>query len=102
MSDDTRPTTERLAEALEAAGAPPRLIALARAGYYDDFKSPLPLPQVQLIIDAGKHGLTDIVESAQNREWDATKAEVDAWAASPDGQAAFRELLGREARRNNR
>jgi hypothetical protein len=66
----------------------------ALGGYYDDFKSPLPFPEMQLLADAREHALPEIVEGVLNGEWDATKEESDAWAASPDGQAAFRELLG--------
>ena len=82
MSDDTRPTTERLAAALEAAGAPPDMIAKARDGYYDDYKSPRTFPKTELRNDARRHGLTGIVEGVLSGEWDATEAEVDAWAAT--------------------
>lgn len=37
----TEPTSETLAQALEAAGAPEAMIAAARDDYYHDFKSPL-------------------------------------------------------------
>jgi hypothetical protein len=70
------------------------MVLQALDGYYDDFKSPLAMPETQLLIDAREHGLTRIVEGVMNGEWDATKEESEAWAASPDGQAAFRELLG--------
>lgn len=88
-----KPTTERLAEALKAAGAPPDMISRAREGYYDDFKSPLAMPEMQLVQDAREHGLTTIVEGVYRGEWDATKEESDEWARSPDGQATFRELM---------
>lgn len=97
----TEPTSEALAVALEEAGAPAEMIAKARADYYHDFKSPLAMPEMQLLNDAREHGLTDIAEGVMEGRWDATKAESDAWAASPEGQATFRELLGgnREQRR---
>lgn len=45
--------------------------------------------------------------TSEKLAWDADKAESDAWAASPDGQDTFRELLGgnraqRRARQRNR
>lgn len=93
MADDDRNTTAYLAAALQAAGAPPDMVTQARQGYYDDFRSPLAFPISQLVADAAKYGLTDIAERAKRGEFDATKAEADAWATSPDGQAAFRDLL---------
>jgi hypothetical protein len=88
------PTTERLARALEEAGAPTAMIERARQGYYDDFKSPLAMPEMQLLTDARAAGLESIAEGVLRGEWDATKEESDAWARSPEGQAAFQELLG--------
>lgn len=88
-----KPTTERLAEALKAAGAPPDMISRASEGYYDDFKSPLAMPEMQLRLDALALGLDSIAEGVLRGEWDATREESDAWAASPDGQATFRDLL---------
>ncbi len=41
---------------------------------------------------ARKYGLTAIVEGVMRGEWDATKEESDAWAASPDGQETLRML----------
>lgn len=89
----TEPTTERLARALEAVDAPAEMITRARAGYYDDYKSPLAMPETQLLADARAAGLETIAQGVLNGEWDATKEESDAWAASPDGQATFAELL---------
>lgn len=93
MSDAT-PTTERLAQALEAAGAPTDMIDRARAGFYDDYKSPLALPITELVKDARANGLDAIAADAMDGRYDATKEESDAWFNSPDGQAAFRDLLG--------
>lgn len=90
------PTTERLAVELVKAGAPPLMIEKARCGYYDDYKSELAMPIAQLVADATRAGLADIARRATDGEFDATKAESDAWARSPDGQAAFRELLGEQ------
>jgi hypothetical protein len=90
---NTIPTTERLACALEAAGAPQDMIARARGGFYDDFKSDLATPIVQLVQDAHAIGLKDIAQRAMKGEFDATKEESDAWAQSPEGEAAFRLLM---------
>lgn len=89
----TEPSSEQLAQALEAAGAPSFMVTAARDDFYHDFKSPLAMPEMQLLVDARKHGLTTIAEGVVEGRWDATKAESDAWAASPEGQETFRELL---------
>lgn len=90
----TRPTTERLAEAMSAAGCPDRLVSNARAGQYDDYKSPLPFPIHQLVSDLREAGQHELAQRAIDGEFDATREEADAWAQSPDGQQAFRELFG--------
>lgn len=90
----TEPSSEQLVEALIEAGAPAEMIQRAREDYYHDFKSPLALPEMELLTDARRHGLTTIAEGVIEGRWDATKEESDAWAASPEGQATFRELLG--------
>jgi hypothetical protein len=86
----TIPTRERLARDLEAAGAPAEMIARARVGHYDDFGSDLPFPAIALHDDALAAGLTEIAEDVKRGRWDATPAESDAWAASPEGQASTR------------
>lgn len=96
------PTTERLARALEEAGAPAVMIERARQGYYDDFKSPLAFPEMQLRADALAAGLESIAEGVVNDEWDATKEESDEWARSPEGQAAFQELVNPKPNRAER
>lgn len=98
----TEPSSERLAVALEAAGAPAEMVQAAREDYYHDFKSPLPMPEMQLLQDARRLGLTSIAEGVLDGEWDATKAESDAWAASPDGQATFAQLLAGKPNRAER
>jgi hypothetical protein len=96
----SEPTTERLARDLTAAGAPLDMIERAREGYYDDFKSPLALPELQLYKDALAVGLAEIAAGVVEGRWDATIEESDAWAESPEGQAVFRELV--EGARPNR
>lgn len=87
-------TSDRLAAALVEAGAPGDMVTKALNGYYDDYRSPLAMPETQLLADARLHGLTSIAEGVLRGEWDGTKEESEEWAKSPDGQAAFRELLG--------
>lgn len=86
-------TADNLAEALAEANAPVTMVAKARRGYYD-YRSPLAFPILQLVTDCREAGLTIIANRAINGEFDATKEESDAWAASEEGQATFRELLG--------
>ena len=63
-------------------------------GYYDDYKSPLAMPETRLYNDAKAAGLHAIAAAVLDGEFDATKEESDAWAASPEGQQAFRDLTG--------
>ena len=96
------PTTERLAQALTQAGAPAHMIEQAQAGYYDDYESPLAMNITALVGDARAAGLDGIAARAADGEFDATKAESDAWAASPEGQETFRSLLGDSAHGGDR
>ena len=98
----TEPSSEKLAQALEAAGAPDYMVTLARDDHYHDFKSPLAMPEMQLLADAREHGLTTIAEGVMEGRWDATKAESDAWANSAEGRAVFAELLGHRPNRAER
>ncbi len=86
-------TTDRLADALTLVGAPADMIQRAKEGYYDDFKSPLPMPLHQLVMDCHEHDLEDIAQRVIDGEFDSTKEESDAWAASPEGQQTFAELI---------
>lgn len=99
------PTRERLAAALAAikGGIPPGMIAKAEQGYYHDFESPLAFPELQLVADlraclgtpgASNAAIKALVADVIDGKYDATKAESDAWAASPEGQQVFRDLLG--------
>lgn len=81
-----------LARVLAAEGAPEHMVSLAAEAHYDDFLSPLATPCLQLLADAREAGLDRIVEWHTQGLFDATKAESDAWAASPEGRATFREL----------
>lgn len=99
----TEPTTERLAKALEEAGAPEDMITKAREGYYDDYKSPLPFPETQLYRDARDLGLESICRGVLNGDFDSTPEESAEWARSPEGRNVFSELMkgpNREQRRH--
>jgi hypothetical protein len=78
------------------------MINKARSGFYDDFKSPHPMPEHQLLADARAAGLERIAQGVIKGEWDATKEESDAWAASPEGQEVMREFTqpNRQQRRH--
>jgi hypothetical protein len=95
MTEQPIPTTERLARALEAAGAPQVMINRARGSFYDDFKSDLATPIVQLVQDVRKAGLEGIAKRAIDGEFDATKEESDAWAESPEGQELMQQFMGK-------
>lgn len=93
---------ERLADALMAAGLAE--MAFAARGYrYHDFRSPVAMPSATLddeLVSAmrrapqEKMSAIQAIRDAHHRgEWDATREESDAWAASPDGQDAFRRLV---------
>lgn len=89
------PTTERLANALKEKkdSRLSDMIAKARAGYYDDFKSELATPCLQLVADLKALGLDDLADRAKNGEFDATLEESERWFNSPEGVEA-RRLLG--------
>jgi hypothetical protein len=100
---ETIPTTERLARALEEANAPGEMIDKARAGYYDDFKSPLAMPETMLLSDARNAGLEEIAQGVLEGRWDATPEESAAWAKSPEGREVMSQVMrpNREQRRKN-
>jgi hypothetical protein len=87
-------STEKLVRALQASGASARLLARARADEFNDYRSPHVFPQHELLAAAREEGLEGICQSVIDGEFDATVEESDMWAASPEGQEAFRELFG--------
>lgn len=82
-----------LARVLTDEGAPEWMVSLATENHYDDFKSPLAMPETQLHADALANDLPQVAAWVVDGIFDATKAESDEWAASPEGQAVFNELL---------
>jgi len=53
----------------------------ARAGHYDDFKSDIAMPIVQLVMDLEAAGKHDLANRARNGEFDSTKEESEEWYA---------------------
>ena len=85
-------TKDKLAQALREADLP-EMAARAATGWYNDFLSPLATPCVQLAADLAAVGTPKALAVRArhlNGEFDASKAESDAWAASPDGQRTLR------------
>lgn len=73
-------TTEKLAKALNEAGAPAPMVDLAMIGAYDDFDSRSATPINDLIRDCGlAGGLDDIIQRAKDGDFDGTKEESQAW-----------------------
>lgn len=90
---DGEPTTDFLARVLSDLQAPAWMVSYARDGHYDDFKSPLAMPEHQLHADARANGLPQVAAWVEQGVFDSTRAESTAWAQSPEGQAVFGELL---------
>jgi hypothetical protein len=99
-------TADKLADALsKIKGVPPAMIEKARAGYFHDYESPLTFPELTLVAElrammylpttgpqaAMQLGL--LISAVIAGEYDATPAEAEAWAQSPEGQATFQELM---------
>jgi hypothetical protein len=103
---DEEHTTTKLGRALREADAPAAMIARAERGYYHDYLSPLALPELGLVTElrrvAGEPGrrslsraaLLAVAEAVIDGQFDASKAESDAWARSPEGRETFRLLTG--------
>ena len=86
----TIPTSERLAQVLHAEGLF-HMETKARYGYYDDFKSPLETPIVQLVRDLQAAGKDALAKRAMDGEFDATKEESEAWFAR-EGKNLLKKL----------
>jgi hypothetical protein len=99
-------TTVKLATALSAIpGVPKNMIQRAIDGYYHDYLSPLTFPEIQLVADLRELAslpatpansrplLRQMAQRVIDGEFDASKEESDAWAASPEGQETFRQLV---------
>lgn len=94
--DDEIHSAEKLARALDELDDPRvrPLVWRARRGFYHDYLSPLADNTGQLISDLRALGLHEFASRVKDGEFDATGAESDAWARSPDGRETFNALLG--------
>jgi hypothetical protein len=72
-------TIDKLVNDLIQANAPFEMIAKARTGYYDDYRSPLATPVMHLVNDARQNGLLGITQRAMDGEYDGTKEEAEEW-----------------------
>jgi hypothetical protein len=107
---DEEHTTRKLVRALESVpppGIPAEMIERASRGYYHDYLSPLALPELALVGELGSLAnhpsrartaaglaIIGIRQRAIDGEFDASKAESDKWARTPEGRAAFEALTG--------
>jgi hypothetical protein len=107
---DTEHSTARLVRALRelpTLAVPPAMIRRAEAGYYHDYLSPLTFPEMTLVNELGalanhpsragevtRAALLALRQRVIDGEFDASTAESDAWARSPEGRAAFASLTG--------
>jgi hypothetical protein len=88
-------TKDRLAQELRAIDLE-GMAALASMGKYDDFLSDDAMAITTLVNELAKVGTVGAIALRKRvieGEFDATKEESDAWAASPEGQEAFRMLI---------
>lgn len=99
----TARTSELLAKELDIVGLT-GMAKLAREDHFHDFLSPLDLPEIELVEmlnvagrncpDAGRaFRIGELAGRVINGDFDADKAESDAWAASEDGQEAMNMLI---------
>jgi hypothetical protein len=92
---DGKHTKDILADELMKAGLFDMSLK-ARGGYYHDFLSPLDMPCLQLsndLLAAGTREALALRARHHAGEFDASLEESDAWAESPEGQAAFAALV---------
>jgi len=87
---------EKLAAAMAAAGViPAEQIGAARLGRYDDYLAQTAFPQLLLLEELKPYGqaVQELRARVMAGDFDATRAEADAWAASPEGKATLAEFL---------
>jgi hypothetical protein len=84
-------TKDVLAAALRDVGHP-EMAGRAAEGYYHDYLSPLVMPEKQLVSELtiiGTPAALMLCERVKQGDFDPSDDESDAWASSPDGQAAM-------------
>lgn len=82
------------------------MIERARTGFYHDYLSPLPMPEVQLVADLrdlaarpqtprnSRPLLRELAAAVTEGEYDSSPEEGDEWMRSPEGQEALAALTG--------
>lgn len=88
-------TKDKLSAALFEAGLDD-MAAKAAAGWYDDYLSPLVTPTTQLVTDlrnAGGAAAMALAQRVIDGDFDATREEAEAWAASQEGQETLGKLM---------
>jgi hypothetical protein len=108
-SNGKPPTSWKLAHALALIPAPSNMVAAALDGHFDEWKSELAFPLMQLVEDlwklyeeTGNKRYLELRERVKEGEFDGTKEESDAWAASPEGQETFAEFAQSVGNKPNR
>jgi hypothetical protein len=84
-------TKDVLAAALRDA-ALQEMAMRAAEGYYHDYLSPLVMPEKQLVCELtmiGTSAALMLCERVKQGDFGPSDEESDAWASSPDGQAAM-------------
>lgn len=85
----------------------PAMARRAREGHFDDFFAPAEVAdgmevlrlygelrgKAQIVGKADRARILEVAEAVKVGEFDATREESDRWAASKDGQDAFRALV---------
>lgn len=90
----SQPSSIRLAEALDADGFH-RLARRARADEFHDFLSPHPLPAHELVAELGEfpqQRASRLIDRIKKGDFDATEAEAEEWAKTPEGKLAMKGL----------
>ena len=98
MSEHTK---DKLAAVLREVGLH-EMAERAATGYYHDFLSPLDLPELTLIDHLGaaaraspatEKAILALQMRVSDGDFDASAEESEAWAASEEGQDAYRQLI---------
>ena len=87
-------TKDKLARALRQAGLE-EMASRAEAGYYHDFMSPLPFPEMELhkdLTEAGTPAALALRELHVKGEFDASMDESTEWFDSAEGRETFAQL----------
>ncbi len=91
---DRIPTTEKLVKALQEVNDPKlsETIKKAKQGYYDDYKTTIAFPCIQLVYDLEQAGHPELAQRAKNGEWSAQKWEAKEWYET-EGRQLIEEVI---------